>query len=97
MFFFIDLNLVDWSKNNMLAVALGASVYLWNASSGSITQLTELEGNDYVSSLSWIMEGDTLAIGTSLGSVQVLSFLLIAGQKIRTALIPGSNLLNFTN
>lgn len=67
-----DLNLVDWSKSNLLAVALGNAVYLWNASSGAITQLTELEGNDYVSSLSWITDGDTLAIGTSLGNTQVL-------------------------
>ncbi|XP_014286017.1 cell division cycle protein 20 homolog isoform X1 [Halyomorpha halys] len=65
------LNLVDWSKSNLLAVALGSSVYLWNASSGAITQLTELEGNDYVSSLSWITDGDTLAIGTSLGNTQI--------------------------
>ena len=25
------LNLVDWSENNVMAVALGGSVYLWNA------------------------------------------------------------------
>lgn len=65
------LNLVDWSKNNTLAVALNSAVYLWNASSGTITQLLELEGQDYVSSVSWITEGDTLAVGTSLGTIQI--------------------------
>jgi len=65
------LNLVDWSKSNQLAVALGSSVYLWNAATGSINHLLELEGNDYVSSLNWIADGDTLSVGTSLGCVQI--------------------------
>ena len=33
------LNLVDWSNNNHLAVALGAHIYLWNAASGEIHQV----------------------------------------------------------
>ena len=45
------LNLVDWSSNNHLAVALGAHVYLWNAASGDIHQLCQLGGEeDYVAS-----------------------------------------------
>lgn len=72
---FSDLNLIDWGPNNILAVALGTCVYLWNAASGSIDQLLELESNDYVSSLSWIQagEGEHLAVGTSLGTIQVSS------------------------
>ena len=31
------LNLLDWSADNRLAVALGADVYLWNA--GKITKM----------------------------------------------------------
>lgn len=48
-------------------------MYLWNAASGSIDQLMELDGNDYVSSLSWIQagEGEHLAVGTSTGTIQV--------------------------
>ena len=30
--FSADLNLLDWSSNNHVAVALGSSVYIWNAS-----------------------------------------------------------------
>ena len=30
------LNLVDWSAQNVLAVALGASVYLWNAENSQV-------------------------------------------------------------
>jgi hypothetical protein len=29
-----DLNLLDWSANNTVAIALGSSVYLWNAATG---------------------------------------------------------------
>ena len=52
-----DLHLLDWSVNNHVAVALGSSVFIWNAGDGSITPLTELEEPDYVCSLSWIKEG----------------------------------------
>nr|XP_012151434.1 PREDICTED: cell division cycle protein 20 homolog isoform X2 [Megachile rotundata] len=67
----IDLNLVDWSENNILAVALGANVYLWNAASGTIEQLFELEGNDYVCSVAWIQEGPYLAVGTTVGNTEL--------------------------
>ena len=67
-----DLNLLDWSANNHVAVALGSSVYIWNASSGSIDQLFTLEDpEEYVSSVSWIKEGNILAAGTSNGNVEV--------------------------
>lgn len=65
------LNLVDWSPHNVLAVSLGNSVYLWNAETGGIEQLLELEGADYVCSVAWIQEGNLLAVGTSLGDVQI--------------------------
>lgn len=64
------LNLVDWSAANHLAVALGSRVYIWNAASGSITELMSLEG-EYVCSLKWIGEGNYLAVGTSNGEVQL--------------------------
>eukprot|EP00092_Neocalanus_flemingeri_P025689 GFUD01027851.1.p1 GENE.GFUD01027851.1~~GFUD01027851.1.p1 ORF type:complete len:531 (+),score=157.62 GFUD01027851.1:64-1656(+) len=66
------LNLVDWSSNNQLAVALGAHIYLWNAGTGGITQLCELEGpEDYVCSLKWVNEGGYLAVGSSSGEVEL--------------------------
>lgn len=72
---FIDdyyLNLIDWSAKNMLAVCLAGHVYLWNAESGDIQQLVELEGPDeYVSSCAWIKEGNILAIGCSNAQVQI--------------------------
>ncbi|XP_061510621.1 cell division cycle protein 20 homolog [Anopheles gambiae] len=65
------LNLMDWSTDNVIAVALGASVYLWNAATGTIEMLFENEGNDHACSLSWIHEGHILAVGTSAGTVEL--------------------------
>ncbi|KAJ8309898.1 hypothetical protein KUTeg_011763 [Tegillarca granosa] len=55
------LNLLDWSVNNHLAVALGGAVYLWNASSVQMT----------ISGVSWIKEGNIIAIGTNSGNIQL--------------------------
>lgn len=74
--FIADLNLVDWSCDNILAVALNSSVYLWNATTGTIDQLMELEGSDYVCSLSWLQEGNMLAVGTFNGPVEVCTVVL---------------------
>uniref|UniRef100_A0A8C3H682 Cell division cycle 20 n=1 Tax=Chrysemys picta bellii TaxID=8478 RepID=A0A8C3H682_CHRPI len=66
------LNLIDWSSQNFLAVALDNSVYLWNYSSGEIIQLLQMEQpDDYISSVSWIKEGNYLAVGTSNAEVQL--------------------------
>lgn len=65
------LNLIDWSESNVLAVALGGSVYLWNAATGTIAQLFELEGNDYVCSVAWIQEGPYLAVGSTVGNTEL--------------------------
>ncbi|KAK2822407.1 hypothetical protein Q5P01_022472 [Channa striata] len=66
------LNLLDWSSQNVLAVALHNSVYLWDATQGDITLLMKMEGDeDYICSLSWTREGSHLAVGTSDGVVQL--------------------------
>lgn len=72
LFQIVDLNLIDWSSQNFLAVALDNSVYLWNHASGEIIQLLQMEHPDvYISSVSWIKEGNYLAVGTSSAEVQV--------------------------
>ena len=68
------LNLLDWGKNNVLAVALGDSVYLWNAADGGIQQLLQTTGEQsHVTSLAWGQEGAShlLAVGTSDHKVQL--------------------------
>lgn len=83
-----DLNLVDWSSGNVLAVALDNSVYLWSASTGDILQLLQMEQpGDYVSSVSWIKEGNYLAVGTSSAEVQVR---LVPGLQLCCSPDPGS-------
>ncbi|KAL9242853.1 hypothetical protein vseg_016812 [Gypsophila vaccaria] len=65
------LNLVDWSPHNVLAVGLGNSVYLWNASSSKVTKLCDLGLDDSVCSVGWAQRGTHLAIGTNEGKVQI--------------------------
>jgi cell division cycle protein 20 (cofactor of APC complex) len=67
------LNLLSWSSTNILAVALGQCVYLWNADTGGIEELMQVEdADDYVTSVSWIAEGGQhLAIGTNHCDVQL--------------------------
>lgn len=65
------LNLMDWSSDNIVTVALGRAVYLWNAATGSIEQLVEYEEGEHACSLSWIQEGQVLAIGNTAGSVEL--------------------------
>jgi len=36
------LNLMDWSSENQLGVALDRSVYIWNANTESVTELVRL-------------------------------------------------------
>mmetsp|Transcript_26699 Transcript_26699/g.70115 ORF Transcript_26699/g.70115 Transcript_26699/m.70115 type:complete len:460 (-) Transcript_26699:483-1862(-) len=66
------LNLLDWSSSNVLAVALGTTVYLWNAATGAIEQLCETtrEG-DHITSVSWSPDGSRLAVGTHHAEVQL--------------------------
>ena len=72
MYLYADLNLLDWSRSNVLAIALGNTIYLWNAESGSVQQLCELPDMDsYISSLAWGRAGDYLAFGTSSNEVYV--------------------------
>lgn len=72
IFFLVDLNLIDWSSQNILAVALFGTLYLWNASSGDIQQLLDMPSqDDYISSVSWLTEGNILAVGTSSAEVQL--------------------------
>lgn len=79
------LNLVDWSSENILAVGLGACVYLWNATTSTVglslgaishvffqvTKLCDLSPTDTVCSVSFSQRALYLAVGTSTGEVQV--------------------------
>jgi len=57
------LNLLDWGSQNLLAVGLCSSVYLWNAATANVNRLCELP-NHKVSSVSWALKDLTVAIGS---------------------------------
>ncbi|KAJ2613481.1 WD repeat-containing protein slp1 [Coemansia sp. RSA 1365] len=65
------LNLLDWSVGNALAIGLDQSVYLWNATTGDVSSLCQLESEAYIASVKWTADGTYLAIGTSSGEVQI--------------------------
>lgn len=65
------LNLVDWSNQNLLAVGLDQSVYLWNASTSVVNKLCDLPNDVQVTSLAWIHSGSHIAIGGSDGNVSL--------------------------
>lgn len=69
------LNLVSWSESNVLAVALGQCVYLWEADTGNIKHLLTLrEESDFVTSVSWVRDkGNShfIAVGTNHNVVQL--------------------------
>lgn len=66
------LNLLAWGKNNVIAIALRQTVYLWNAADRSIQEVLTLENEDYVTSVNWSSESsNVLAVGTSENTVQI--------------------------
>ncbi len=65
------LNLLSWGSNNVIAVALNQSVYLWHAVDGHIDNLCTLSDEDYITSVQWSSSENTLAIGTSANIVEL--------------------------
>jgi cell division cycle 20-like protein 1 (cofactor of APC complex) len=65
-------NLIDWSSQNVLSVALGCCTYLWPVSSSTVTRLCDLSGNsDSVTSVAWNELGNRIAVGKQSGIVHV--------------------------
>mmetsp|Transcript_22138 Transcript_22138/g.61917 ORF Transcript_22138/g.61917 Transcript_22138/m.61917 type:complete len:444 (-) Transcript_22138:400-1731(-) len=61
---------IDWSSNNVIAVALSEMVFLFDAQSGQIEKLLSLPSGN-VTTLRWTGEGLHLSVGTSSGDVQI--------------------------
>ncbi|KWU47210.1 WD40 repeat-like protein [Rhodotorula sp. JG-1b] len=85
------LNLLDWSTTNLLAIALAEVVYVWNAQTGTVTELCQvgnsdssvlLEGDEYICSVKFTEDGSHLAVGLASGPIQVYD--VTAGQLVRT-------------
>ena len=57
------LNLLDWSSTNVLSVALGNTVYLWDASDSSTSKpLIANNEEGPVTSISWAPDGRQIAV-----------------------------------
>lgn len=66
------LNLLDWGRANVLAIALGNTVYLWDASDSSTSELVTIDDvNGPVTSVSWAPDGQHLAVGLTNSEVQL--------------------------
>ncbi|CAO3616116.1 unnamed protein product [Cunninghamella echinulata] len=64
------LNLLDWSSQNIVAVALHKYIYLWNADNG-VTRSLKYDGEEPITALSWSADGNYLSLGLGTGVVQV--------------------------
>ena len=79
------LNLLDWGSRNVLAIALGNTVYLWDASNGSTSELVTVdEGKGPITSVSWAPDGQHIAIGLNNSEVQLWDF--TSKKQLRTLL-----------
>ena len=74
------LNLLDWGKENIIAVALSDEIYLWNDNNFQSNLLmtnekkyndNSLEDNDNITSLSFMNNGICLAVGLPNGAIQL--------------------------
>ena len=57
------LNVVDWSKDDSLAVGLGSSVFMWNFATNQINKVVEYHGQNFTSGVSWQKNGTLLTAG----------------------------------
>ncbi|KAK3005099.1 hypothetical protein RJ639_016516 [Escallonia herrerae] len=58
------MNIMDWGKNNILAIALGTMLYLWNAENAQIQILSNVtREDDYPTSVSWSEDAKLVAAG----------------------------------
>jgi cell division cycle protein 20 (cofactor of APC complex) len=65
-------NLLDWGSSNVLSIALGNTVWLWDASNFSCSELVTIDDEDGpVTSVNWALDGCQIAIGLNNSHVQL--------------------------
>ncbi|KAI3929184.1 hypothetical protein MKX01_006420 [Papaver californicum] len=69
------LNLLDWGSSNVLAIGLGYTVYLWDATESSTTELLTVdEDTGPITSVSWAPDGHHIAVGLNNSEVQLWDY-----------------------
>ena len=77
------LNLLSWSAQNAVAVALEGATYIWRADTGSVSQLGDVSPTGtFVSSVDFSNDGLFLGIGLDSGEVELWD--VETGQKLRS-------------
>jgi cell division cycle 20-like protein 1 (cofactor of APC complex) len=61
------LNLLEWSPQNILSVALDSSLYFWNGNNNKVLRFLDLSPHS-ISSINWNDSGTHIAVGTSQGT-----------------------------
>ncbi|KAL9420529.1 hypothetical protein AB3S75_038159 [Citrus x aurantiifolia] len=65
-------NMMDWGRNNILAIALGLELYLWKQENGEVQKLLKVSGeDDFPTSISWSQDAKTLAVGYMASKLQL--------------------------
>ncbi|XP_054822009.1 cell division cycle 20.5, cofactor of APC complex-like isoform X2 [Prosopis cineraria] len=65
------LNIMDWGKNNVLGIALGSDLYLWNAENRNVIKLFQAIGSDYPTSVAWSEDSQFVAAGFMSSKLQL--------------------------
>ncbi|RAL48810.1 hypothetical protein DM860_001130 [Cuscuta australis] len=66
------LNLLDWGSSNVLSIALGSTVYLWDASQHRTSELVTVDDEfSPVTSVKWAPDGKHVAVGLNNSDVQL--------------------------
>ncbi|KAK5817645.1 cell division cycle 20.2, cofactor of APC complex-like [Gossypium arboreum] len=66
------VNIMSWGKNNVLAVGLGPTLYLWNSVDQRIHKLFHVrEEDNWPTSITWSEEARTLAVGYTCSNLQL--------------------------
>ncbi|MBA0848184.1 hypothetical protein Goshw_029437 [Gossypium schwendimanii] len=66
------VNIMSWGKNNVLAVGLGPTVYLWNSVDQRTHKLFHVrEEDNWPTSITWSEEARTLAVGYTCSNLQL--------------------------
>ncbi|KAL6863734.1 hypothetical protein ACP4OV_016637 [Aristida adscensionis] len=66
------LNLLDWGSKNVVSIALGNTMYLWNSSDSSTSELMTVDDDSGpITSVSWAHDGQNIAIGLNSSDIQL--------------------------